>query len=67
MCAKDTPYPQEVYSFPADTLPPPQYTLMTWKEVFQELQETRLSGNGIHLLPQVRDENGKPLVYTPQD
>ena len=66
MCAKDTPYIEEVYFFPAATLPPPQYTLMTWKEVFRENQETRYYG-GYFTLPQVRDENGKPLVYTPQD
>lgn len=67
MCAKDTPYVEEVYFFPADTtVQMPDLRIMTWKEVFREIEETRYYGRHF-TLPQVRDENGKPLVYTPQD
>ena len=65
MCAKGIPYVQEIFYFPTETLPPPQYTLMTWKEVFRELQTTRRVG-GVLTLPQVRDENGKELQYIPE-
>lgn len=66
MCAKGTPYTQDVFFFPADA--PIQMTdvrLLSWKEVFRELQTTRRVG-GILTLPQVRDENGKELQYIPE-